>query len=86
MNKKILSTRIADQCGRLHEHLREHKSITTVEARRDLDIMMPAARIFDLKASGANIQTFMETAETKPGHPHKIARYVLLTSETDVVG
>jgi Helix-turn-helix domain len=86
MNKKILSTRIADQCARLLDELRL-RSMTTVEIRRDLDIMMPAARIFDLKADGENIITSLEVAETRPGHRHKkVARYALLSGEADGVG
>jgi len=78
MPKTILSSRTEHQCERLHSYLQEFKSVTTIEARRELDILMPAARIFDLKAKGINIVTVMESTETKPGHVHKVARYFLL--------
>lgn len=37
------------QCARLLRHLREHGRIDTREARRHLDIMSPAARVYDLR-------------------------------------
>jgi hypothetical protein len=41
---------------RLLEKLRE-SNVTTIEARRDLDILMPAARVFELRAIGHDIAT-----------------------------
>ncbi|QVL46680.1 MAG: hypothetical protein KFB96_12945 [Thiocapsa sp.] len=37
------------QCARLLRHLREHGRIDTREARSRLDIMSPAARVYDLR-------------------------------------
>ena len=64
------------QRTRLVEHLQEHGSITTIEARRDLDIMMPAARIFELRKLGYKIDTIWTNATTEQGKKHRVARYV----------
>jgi hypothetical protein len=61
---------------RLLKKLRE-SNITTIEARRDLDILMPAARVFELRALGHDIATFWTSAPTDCGRTHRIARYVL---------
>jgi hypothetical protein len=52
-------------------------SLTTIEARRDLDILMPAARVFELRAMGYDIATIWTQGETECGRKHRIARYVL---------
>ena len=44
---------------RLLEKLRE-SNVTTIEARRDLDILMPAARVFELRAIGHDIATRLD--------------------------
>jgi hypothetical protein len=61
---------------RLLQKLRE-SSLTTIEARRDLDILMPAARVFELRAIGHDIATVWTDAVTDCGGTHRIARYVL---------
>lgn len=65
------------QCMRLLHALRE-KPITTIEARRDLDILMPAARVFDLKADGHCIHTVWTSGITVNNRKHRIASYVLV--------
>lgn len=52
--------------------------ITTIEARRHLDILMPAARVRELRLDGKNIQTLWTEQETDYGRPHRVARYVLI--------
>ena len=53
--------------------------ITTIEARRNLDILMPAARIHELKhLHGFDIQTVRVRQETDSGKMHSIAKYVLM--------
>ena len=61
---------------RLLKKLRE-TDVTTIEARRDLDILMPAARVFELRAIGHDIATVWTSAPTDCGRKHRIARYVL---------
>ena len=54
-------------------------SLTTEQARRELDIMHPAARIMELRAIGYNILSFWEIVPTASGKTRKIAKYVLLS-------
>lgn len=53
-------------------------SLTTIEARRDLDILMPAARVFELRARGYDIETIWTDDLTECGRKHRVARYVLM--------
>lgn len=75
---KKLSSSTKCQKARLLTHLRKHGRITTPQARKDLDIMMPGARIFDLKNDGVNIVTHLKNID---GH-QKVAEYVLLAGES----
>lgn len=52
-------------------------SITTIEARRDLDILMPAPRVFELRSMGYDIVTIWTQAATECGRKHRVARYIL---------
>jgi hypothetical protein len=53
--------------------------VTTIEARRNLDILMPAARIHELRhLHGLDIQTLRIRQETDFGRLHSIAQYVLM--------
>ena len=54
-------------------------SLTTEQARRELDVMHPAARVMELRAMGYNILTFWEVVPTASGKTRKIAKYVLLS-------
>ncbi|MBZ0106720.1 MAG: helix-turn-helix domain-containing protein [Sulfuricella denitrificans] len=52
--------------------------LTTIEARRDLDILMPAARVHELRhREGLDIQTIRVSQETDSGIKHNVALYVL---------
>lgn len=53
--------------------------MTTTEARKELDVLMPAARIFELRGRGHQIFTEMVMVETKPDRWHTVGRYVLMT-------
>ena len=53
------------------------QSLTTIEARRDLDILMPAARVFELRDMGYDIVTVWTQGETEGGRKHRIAQYIL---------
>jgi hypothetical protein len=72
---KQLSSSTQCQKNRLIEYLQKNTRITTPQARADLDIMMPAARLFDLKVDGFNIVTNRMNID---GH-RKVAEYVLLS-------
>lgn len=67
----------AAQRARLLKALQQ-RSISTLEARHDLDVLHPAARVQELRERGWNILTHWDSQETKPGHVHRVARYVLL--------
>ncbi|UOA06944.1 helix-turn-helix domain-containing protein [Methylobacter sp. S3L5C] len=59
------------------------RPLSTLEARKDLDIMAPAARIFELKQQGHNIVTHWTIADNGKAR-HRIASYVLLAQVGDV--
>ena len=63
------------QRTRILEWLRG-ESLTTLQAREHLDIMHPAGRVMELRKQGFNIFTHW-TNEAN----HRVARYVLLSSE-----
>ena len=57
------------------------KSITTIEARQELNILMPAARICELKHKfGHNIISTWASDHTREGYCHRVARYTLVIS------
>lgn len=67
-----------NQRQRLLAALRENGSITTIDARRNLDVMMPAARVHELRHKlNFNIQTVFVSQNTDFGKTHKVAMYVL---------
>lgn len=52
--------------------------VTTIEARRNLDILMPAARVHELRhREGYDIVTYRSQEPTECGKLHSVARYVL---------
>ncbi|EIL96725.1 hypothetical protein UUA_17140 [Rhodanobacter thiooxydans LCS2] len=59
-------------------HLR-HEAIDTITARRDLNIMMPAARVKELREGGHNIQTMRVDRYDDQGRKHsRVAVYSLI--------
>lgn len=66
------------QRQRLHEWLQVHGRIDTLAARRDLDILMPAARVWELKHRfGKLISKVWVDRQTDCGKVHRVAMYVL---------
>ncbi|MDO9282744.1 MAG: helix-turn-helix domain-containing protein [Methylotenera sp.] len=64
---------------KLLDYLQEHGSITTAQARDDLDVMSPAPRIMELRRFGYLINTISDSWISDHGINHKgIARYVLM--------
>ena len=51
-------------------------ALTTLQARTELDIFHPAARVQELREQGHNIVTHWETVDTG-NNKHRIAKYVL---------
>lgn len=56
--------------------------VDTITARRELDVMHPAARIQELKQRGNLIDTVRVGRPTDCGKVHRIALYVLLPGES----
>lgn len=71
-----------NQRMRILAALRKHGSITTIEARRFLDVLAPAPRIWELRHRfGESIDTLMVYQETEQGKPHRIGKYILKTKD-----
>lgn len=65
------------QCERIIRHLRDHGSITPMEAISEYGCMRLAARIADLKMQGFNIKTAKGKGENRYGEPTTFAVYYL---------
>lgn len=65
------------QKERLIDYLLEEKSISQLEALRELGIMRLASQISDLKRDGWNIRSETETVNNRYGEPCRIKRYRL---------
>lgn len=52
-------------------------SVTTLEARRFLDVLHPAARVMELRRMGFEIVTVWTIDVTSEGREHRVARYLL---------
>ena len=67
------------QRKRLLDYLKAYGSIDTITARRELDILMPAARLHELRHRfGHRIDTVRTKQPTDCGKLHTVAKYVLL--------
>ena len=78
------STSTASQCQRLLAAL-EQGPVTTFDARDNLNIVCPAARILDLKGVGHEITKTPVALADRDGRLHRgIARYVLLRHAQEV--
>ena len=77
MDTKILSSDSKAQRRRLLHEL-ERRPISTLQARTELDIFHPAARVQELRELGYKIHTHRRTIETDKGRHSKVAEYVLL--------
>ena len=66
------------QRQRLLAWLRLHSQIDTITARRDLDILMPAARVHELRHRfGHEIDLVWVQQPTECGKLHRVGQYVL---------
>lgn len=52
-------------------------SVSTLEARLNLDILHPAMRVREMRLDGYDIRTVRIAADTGFGVKHSVARYVL---------
>ncbi len=64
------------QRQRLIAWLREHGQIDTLSARRELDILMPAARVHELRKRRYSIETVWIDRATDCGKLHRVALYI----------
>ena len=76
-NEEFAENSANAQRSRMLAWLKE-RPITTLQARRLLDVMQPAPRIFELRARGYNIVTLTVLDFTGEGRPHNVAKYVLM--------
>lgn len=67
----------ANQRERIFDALRAIGSITTLEARKNLDILSPAPRIMELRKQGKAIATKWVKQATDCGKVHRVGLYVL---------
>lgn len=78
---KTQSNSTADQRNRLAAELRKHP-VSTIYAREELDILAPAARVWELRHNhGLNILTHWKTEETAFGKKHSVAEYALFAGK-----
>ena len=68
---------------RLLDYLKTHGAITTLQARSELDILAPAARIFELRHNFGYLINKIEIADyTEAKRKHTcIAKYVLVSEK-----
>lgn len=75
---RAVKYRKADVLSWLGKH--QTQLSTSIEARRELDIMHPAARVQELRERGEKVVTHKSTEPTESGELHTVARYALLSS------
>lgn len=51
--------------------------VSTIQARRNLDILCPAARVLELRRAGYRIKTVWVWERTDCGKSHRVGLYVL---------
>ena len=71
----------AAQRSRILDRL-QRQPLTTLEARAQLDVMHPAARVMELRRLGSNIVTLRTKEYSEAGKLHCVARYVLMPAGT----
>jgi hypothetical protein len=74
------SNAAAAQRARLLMELRRNGFVTTIGARRDLDVLHPAMRILELRRAGHPIVTVWTREATACGKLHRVARYLMTPS------
>ncbi|CAE6946238.1 hypothetical protein R69608_05536 [Paraburkholderia nemoris] len=77
--KQQYSNDATAQRNRILAALRTHGSLTTLEARRRLDVLHPAARVMELRDAGFLISTVWSVDHNELGSQHRVARYHLLS-------
>lgn len=68
----------AAQRARILAWLQAGRPLTTLEARRELDVLHPAGRVEELRKAGIQIATSWIKEPTDGGQLHRVGRYHLL--------
>jgi len=76
---KVYSTDTANQRQRILNRLHT-ATLTTLQARQELDVMHPAARVQELRKQGHSILTHWMTDDTGKAK-HRVACYVLFAGD-----
>lgn len=79
--KNFTTNSLKHQREAILSYLRAHGSMTTLEARRNLDVLHPAGRIAELRRSGLEIDLVWVDDLSENGRPHKVGRYILNAGE-----
>lgn len=66
------------QCNTIVAHIKEHGSITSLEAMSKYGIMRLASRITDLRRRGVSIVAETVTGENRDGRTVRYSKYKLL--------
>ena len=75
----------ASQRYRILKHLREVGTLTTLQARQELDICHPGMRICELRQAGHEIVTVMVFDTAIGGGVHQVAEYSLLETSKQMI-
>lgn len=67
----------AAQRTRILAHLQAGRPLTTIQARRELDTLHPAARVLELRRAGWPIAMTWVSEETSAGRRHRVGKYWL---------
>ena len=67
----------AAQRARIFAWLQSGRPLTTLEARRELDVLHPTGRVEELRKSGELILTTWVREASDVGREHRVARYSL---------
>jgi len=79
VSKHITNTGAEAQRQRLLTEL-QHRAINTIDARRDLNILMLAARVKELRQRGHDVVTRLMDIHDDQGRPHsRVALYSLIS-------
>ena len=73
-----------NQKTRVMDYMNEYKSITSLEAFRDLGVTRLSAVIFDIKKSGVPIKSERMQSINRFGEVVYFSKYSIITEEEDV--
>lgn len=73
----LVSEATATQCDMILTYLREHGSITQMEAAEEFGCWRLGARIWDLRHAGHEIKRDMVSKKNRYGKPVAFARYTI---------